>query len=169
MLNMTSSSTLIKAVPEGAAISSKPFALQYTSVILIVLTFTIGALFKPPAPVSVPLKVEKPQIKALELGPEIGKINYHKLFSEQSNELQIDKVAALSHVLKHHDINARISVYLNSEGKISESNAFAISIARMLTLEQYFRKQALPEEAISIAAVEEARDYQVAINFVRAE
>ncbi|MDC0359072.1 hypothetical protein OAO01_09670 [Oligoflexia bacterium] len=144
--------------------TAKPFALQFTSLILIILTFTVGALFRQTPPVPTTDTLQAPaavttelnnipapndsaaqSIKALSALPPVGTLAYNDLFVPNTGTVNEEKVFAVAQFLLQHDINATVKIYLDQA-----ATPFSPANANDLVVEQEPRSKAV-EKALSSA------------------
>ncbi len=118
------------------------FSTQYLSVVLIVLSFTIGAFLRGPAKLPEPVAVA-PQPLAAAMDAD-----YTDLFEADSAELNEEKVRALAEVLQNHDLQAEISIYPVREAE----KPMELAVARAVALSIYLERQKVPPEALRIFA-----------------
>lgn len=168
-------------------VTMSPFALQYTSLILIVLSFTIGTLVKPqmfekqiesiPSVLPETLRqsaasdllpaasagLEKPQ-------PLIGAIEYQDLFAGQGAQLAEDKLIALAQVLKEHDLVLDLSIFTAPSGADDLSvNLPVLAVEQSIAVARFFEAQAVPSSAFNIRVLEVESSLQARASFKREE
>ena len=141
----------------------KAFYTQYVAVLLIVLTFCIGAYQRASVrgnfPKAAAVMVAPPDVQLTELKIE-------RLFAENGDlrdaEARLEAVASL---LKSHDVNA--TVILSAER--SELGENSRDLARKLhEIEQFLIARSVPREAFVLRVrAESGRDGQLSVSFAR--
>jgi hypothetical protein len=126
------------------------FFVQYTTLILIILTFVLGSFIRPQASEKQP---DTPIITAVESekGLELTTIKYESLFGAD-NKINSDNLAALESLLLSHDIDAEITVFGDQDS--AGQGRFAVSLARSIALYRYLRGRAIPASALRVTARE---------------
>ena len=121
------------------------FALQYISLILIVLCTIVGSFRLDAAKIAA--EVRSPSAKPA------GVLFYSDLF--QTGESQIDetKLAAVSEFLLNHDISAKITVNLPQEINDPELQ-ITLGLARSRTVFHALQKSGVPVEALEVWTAE---------------
>jgi hypothetical protein len=135
--------------------AEQSFALQYTSVIIIVLAFIIGSFVKPFLP-----PAEK-EAKQVFVSVDLADLKYDNLFFNSSAKLKTNESEALAKFATAHDLNFNIQVYADNNN--SEAESTTISLARSIELYRFLLKQGVPYDAMHIIANTNKSEYQVAI------
>ena len=131
-------------------VTDNPFWVQYTSLILIILTFIIAIFFAPDAF----RKAEKQKPRII---PQVGELTLNNVFIAESSDLKTDAIQGLVFALTNHDLDSQIFVY-------GDSNELAL--ARSVMLYRELLKQGVPASAVtSYAAVSEERESQIKVHF----
>lgn len=148
------------ALPERP--SSRAFTIQYTTLVLIVISFIVGAFSGRPA-----TSVEQPSTAAVAVASVVGlaganptrevegrtvsdSIRIEHLFKPASVDLDSAKAGALAAVLKSHDIDAEIDVLADSMGE----EDYRIALRQARALERFLRKERVPSSAFRVFVVE---------------
>lgn len=127
------------------------FGAQLTSVILILLTFLIGAFLRPTAVTS---KAEKVVVQ--DTSTTIGKKTYSKLFIENQAVLDEEQALALKTFLLQHDVYATISLFDQDQ---------SLLLARSAILQRFLEDVRLPIEACRVYTYQQEKNNQVEIEF----
>jgi hypothetical protein len=127
------------------------FGAQLTSVILILLTFLIGAFLRPAAVARVAEKVV-----VQETSTTIGKKTYSKLFLENQAVLDEEQALALKTFLLQHDVYATISLFDQDQ---------SLLLARSAILQRYLDDVRLPIEACRVYTYQQEKNNQAEIEF----
>jgi hypothetical protein len=152
---------------------SNSFATQYTSLILIVLAFTIGALVKPVeevggrAPEVAPPPVEQHKTQREEASrnaqgavlqeSSMGELVYSDLFREESSAINTERVGALATVLRSHDVRLDLQIYLQQN---STDASLHSSFERSIALSRALEARRVPAEAYRVRIVEQVSPHQ---------
>jgi len=137
------------------------FSLQYTSVILIVLAFVIGAFAKEPVAAEQEVTIIPEVVEVIK--PKIaGKIEYRTLFATGNSSLDPLQVEALREFLLSHDVSAEFDVFL--ESKEGGNADITLAVARSVTLYKYFVEEGVPATAVKVFAREQLSDLQATVN-----
>lgn len=134
---------------------SRAFAAQYTAMILIILTFVLGAFSQEPK-TSV-ISENKNQHEEVHARPDIGTLIGSELL--ENGHLNTDLLFAVTEVLKNHDVDAIITLPLTSN--ITDS----FNISREIS--QIFLNENVPKSAFIIEFVKDFGTPK--IKFKRAE
>lgn len=149
-------SLLPLALPERPA--DRAFTLQYTTLILIIITFIVGAFggqkvqskmmpipsSSAPAPKSPGARDER------EGRVPSDSIQIEHLFRAASVELDTAKGAAIAAVLKSHDIDAEIDIVADSMGE----DDYRIALRQGRTLLKFLLEAGVPAGAFRVYLVE---------------
>ncbi|RMG42261.1 MAG: hypothetical protein D6719_06875 [Candidatus Dadabacteria bacterium] len=143
----------------NTAVLSGPFSLQYTSLILIILTFVIGAFAGEKIGANI-----KPTAKnggnKQKVEVPIGTVEYNDLFPEKESRLNHAEAGAITEVLLNHDLSATIII-----SSPPESGGIELSLARSITLYRMLVKAKVPASALNILATEERNLPQARVAF----
>ncbi|MFM1847924.1 MAG: hypothetical protein RL417_1398 [Pseudomonadota bacterium] len=150
-------SLLPLALPARPA--DRAFTLQYTTLILIIITFIVGAFggqkSEPLIREDVPPAVEPPRseegsgVRAYRRVPsDIVKIEH--LFRPASVELDPAKAAALVTILRSHDIDAEIEVVADSMG----DDDYRMALRQARSLMRFLLDSGAPATAFQVLIVE---------------
>ena len=149
------------------------FYQQYLSVMLIVLSFTIGAFLRggPTAPpTAVP---EKPVDEAASrpqrfVSEKLSDLTYDNLFLDARSELDTDTAGAIADFLRNHDVTAEVELYAKPDGEEQTAGGpISLALARAVTLSHYFERADVPQQAIAVYAVEAQNDLQARVRLFR--
>lgn len=128
----------------------RAFAVQYTSLVLILLTFTIGAFGAParPEPAEPPeAPAEIPGGTVMARMRPLGGLRMNSLFERDTVEVNPDAADALAGVLSNHDVKVTITIYHLAR----EVN---FGVARASSLAQALAARGIPVSAAEIFAAE---------------
>lgn len=148
----------------GSALdASTAFAMQYTSLILIVLCVTVGTLLKPGAPFAKPasevLSAEltnsqgmTAETEAARAKPEpeyFGVIEYERLF-DHAHQVDEARGSAIVSVLLNHDVDAVITIVVGpGDSALFEALERSVGISKFLVQRKVpasaFRVRVVPE------------------------
>lgn len=151
--------------PQGAA---RPFSLQYTALILIILTFVVGAFSEPETSKTEAIMFPQPARAEKAVAPAaIARVEYDDLFSLDSDEQLNDGVlAALLTLLRSHDLRATIEIFspqaAPGDGPI---NPFGKSLARSVTLFRALVDSGVPAGAVIVRTSMEVSTKQARVIF----
>ncbi len=160
--------TKVQASWDGGA-SSQHMA-QYTSLVLIILTFVVGALSRPyegGATQNVPPSLEA---NVTELR-RINRLKFNIFGLNSSEEFRTDEIDALYFVLSNHDLNAEIDVYGDSaidpenSGSELDSN-ITLAVARAMTLLRHLVRMGLDPSTLRVRAKDGFESSQVIVRLV---
>jgi hypothetical protein len=121
----------------------KAFYTQYVAVLLIILTFSIGAFQRA---VSIPAEAAAVESRYSELAP-IGEFVVADLFTaDGSVRKENQQLKALSAVVKDHDVTLQVDLSIPRLTFASDSAALRRALRRIQSLEQFFAHEevALP-------------------------
>jgi len=154
------------ASPDRTIIRS--FYTQYVGVMLILLTFLIGAMRIKPAQHEViePTQMVKPEI--------VGQYTLSEVFSQSGSlESGNEKLNAVVQVLKNHDLIGRFTLFLQPlSADQSETNLLRASI-RLESLKRFLLDSGLPADAFKLIALpsgsDKYRNEGVTVDFIPTE
>lgn len=134
-------------------VAEQAFSLQYTALILIILTFVIGAFVRPhhaPAPelyTSPHVPLEQP------VSHNAGTISYSDLFFPRSSRLNPAASGAILQFLSNHDVEAEIDVFgAITPDEHDDQTALNLSLARSAELLKLLTEGGVPPAAVRIYA-----------------
>lgn len=137
-----------------------PFATQYTSLMLIILSVIVASRFqlmKQKTALASPPKM----VRQSDEAPSIGLKQYSDLFIESKSEVQEDSLQALVSFLTNHDVDVDIRVFLPHEGLGSNDNEsdarLSLAIARAITLSKRLQSHSLKNVKLGLVVVESQR------------
>jgi hypothetical protein len=114
--------------------STNSFALQYMSLILIVLAFCVGAFLR--GPKTAEAAVELPKTERVHL---LTDISFKNLF--KGTELDDGQLETVLTLVKSHDIRAELSLFPESDSDAD----YYLALSRAITLNTFFNNN-LPRE-----------------------
>lgn len=138
----------------GNTNATKAFATQYTSLVLILLTFVLGAFSAPPAasPSSPTIALERPL-------HTFGALEYRDLFAGgRINTSQLDPLLI---VLRNHDLEVGLKVTV-APGRISTG------IEQVKLLREFLLSEGIPDGAY-LLEVEESHIEGLGVRFLTEE
>jgi hypothetical protein len=128
----------------------RAFYTQYVAVLLIVLTFTIGAFQRtadtpePQAP-SLVMQVAQPA--------PIGGIIIPEVFTvDGAVDTANERLRAVVQVLEDHDLRATITLTVPRLDFDEQSSSFRRTLRRLEALEHFFDSQTIPSSAVRFVA-----------------
>lgn len=146
----------VAALTFPATPSSKSFALQYTAVIMIVLTFIVGSFVRPHLPV-----VDKfPE--SVVVNPAIGRIELNEVFAPASAALNQGALDALITFTKNHDVTLNIEVYADPTAASSETE-LPLALARSVTVVRNLIEAGINPEFLIVTTNAEQAPYQLLV------
>lgn len=172
---VSSQASLTEGHAQGA-VPMRAFSIQYLSLILIILTFTIGVFAahrldgdkrkaKAAAVVhKIPVRFPDQMVDAKVA--EIGQMNLGALFESGTSELSPDQFDPLAELLLAHDIQAKFIVATPSDA-VDADSALAIALGRSAVLYRAFLDRGVPPDAVSVLASDERDVAAVAVNFAK--
>lgn len=122
----------------------RAFFTQYVSLILIVLTFIMGAFARQGLEeAKIESGSQSPAKTAAEDAPAwlVSRHHYRDLFS--GGDINIEKASALAELLRNHDLNAEIEVI--------EQPSLGLALRRSTGLLRYLLQENVPMHAVSVA------------------
>ncbi len=157
----------------GAA-PMRSFSIQYLSLILIILTFTIGVFAahridgdkRKAAAASRQLKpVVLTEGRMLETKTlAFGQMDLIELFEVGTSELSDAQFEPLVALMLSHDIQVKFVVASPSDA-VDADSALAIALGRSAVLYRAFLDRGVPADALSVVASDEQNIPAVAVNF----
>lgn len=131
------------------------FSTQYTAIMLIILTFVVGAFSQPKKPVIIEQPGSGRIEKSLESpSPQVeptyfGNLTIDAVFEPETSALRKDQLDGVVVALKSHDIHARFTVYAPGESN-SESGS-ALLVARMISTYRWLESLGVPSHAYDLS------------------
>jgi len=146
------------ALPERPA--DRAFTLQYTTLILIIISFIVGSFGSHPRakegvkpgpqhPVEAAPEAPPPAPLILERAPS-DTITIESLFKAASIELDANAAFAVASVLKSHDIDAEIDIVPDSMG----DDDYRLALRQGRSLERYLAGAGVPRTAFRVFIVD---------------
>lgn len=127
----------INCFAQNQPVAARAYVMQYVSLIMIILTFVIGAFASQKISEKAKNQVKQgaPRSEfAVNVKDMTDKrdwlasvINYDDLFSDTGVTLDGQKVEALAELLKSHDINSEISIFSYGDTRTALKRSLAIS------------------------------------------
>lgn len=136
---------MLLSVLRPRAATDQAFALQYTSLILIILTFLVGAFIRPHLP-----HVAASADPVISEVKQLGSVSFRDLFIEEN--LNEDIIAALVLFASNHDVQLQIEVFGGLEGAGDSQLRIAQAVSRSVTLQRHFIDRGVPPQALDIRA-----------------
>jgi len=158
-----SQSLLPIALPERP--SARAFTIQYTTLILIIISFIVGAFGGKPTEREVSAHIEQNTVNTVETPTTKGEggavpqhegrnptdsIRIEHLFMPASVELDSAKASAIATVLKSHDIDAEIDIVADSMG----DDDYKIALRQARSLMRFLTAASVPAHAFRVFVVE---------------
>jgi hypothetical protein len=143
----------------------KAFYTQYVAVLLILLTFCIGAYQRkstapPPIPQAEVASLPDVILQGMEIA---GLFSGETLLSSEEPRL-----AAVASILKSHDLNATVSLSIDRSVILESSARIKRAVARAESIERFLKTAGVKEEAFQIRLVFEGGDAeQVSVSFIQ--
>lgn len=169
-----SQASLTEGYAQGTA-PMRSFSIQYLSLILIILTFTIGvfAAHKIDGDKRKIVEEEMPPPELAKNFPDqyseptvasIGAMNLDGLFVRGASEMDSVMVDSLAEVLLAHDIDAKFIVGTPKDVAASDV-ALGIALGRSAVLFRALLERGVPSDAINVMASDEKEGPAVSITF----
>lgn len=144
----------VGVLPASAKATEQSFALQYTSLILIVLTFIVGALIRPHLPA-----VQSQVGKVLQQNPEIGVLSFSNLYVKDSLDPSVP--GALMAFAMNHDVHLQIDVFGDAER--TEEERMTQALSRSVTLQRHLIDSGVLPQALSIRSYSSSSQHQATV------
>lgn len=146
----------------GEALSNS-YNIQYIALILIILTFILGAFISPRVKAgrqgALPVQVAA---AARQAPPSIGKMALNDLFQAASTDLNQTEIYALTKFLTNHDVDADFEIGAGLTD--NDSQGLQLALARGIRLRNALQKQGVPVEAFRVFA-RSAANFQGSVEF----
>jgi hypothetical protein len=146
--------------PTGKTVSfRRAFATQYIAIILIVLTFVIGTFARnklatrPKVQEPPKVVVASPPMLPVVRTPSsqfVGVLRVNDIFEQGSDILRPDMLQGLILVLKSHDLNARIDVFV--EDIQAKEAGLQLAVSRTISLQKFLKSEGIAPENFQIYA-----------------
>ena len=151
--------------------SQQLFTTQYTAVLLIILTFVVGAFARPKPGVTLELprgagSIEKPIVETPSRPEkEIGKLKIADAFSSETNALRTEQFSGVVLALKSHDIGVKLII---REQLAGEGEAQARLLSRIVSTYRWLESLGIPSGTYQVegAVVPEITNTEVEIEFL---
>ena len=158
------------AITVRSMIPQNPFArafyTQYTALILIILTFVIGAFVKP-ARAALDIQDETPAARTPLEAATIGEMKLKNLFLAESSDFDAAELTALETFLVNHDVSIEMEIFSNHDADQSADDRMGLTLARTIAVMRHLRASGIPAEALHVVASPQQSLQQVHIRFVR--
>ncbi len=138
--------------------------MQYTSLMLLLLTFLVVSFSKYRPSVD----VAEPPLRRV-IGPElpvgikepvvIGQYEYQDIFDSETGELNTEPLSALAQVIRSHDIGAKVFVRYGGADRESAQ----VRIGRMVSLARWLEALNVPMGAYEISGAEHDGSAEIAV------
>lgn len=145
----------------------RAFYTQYVAVLLIILTFTIGAYQRTQGA----LIQEKPSDSTLPAPHHFLSVPLDNLFFSDGSVHDSDgRLQAIAQVVKNHDIDLQATIQVRRFDIANGSSSMRRAMVRADALERYLRSNEVPAEAISIVLTDApALDEKVEVDLLSPE
>jgi hypothetical protein len=173
---VTGQTSLTEGMPQGI-VPMRAFSVQYLSVILIILTFTIGVFSGHRAQkikhakaaaqqAKVQANLDKNTTVSDPAAIAIGAMDLTNLFMPESSELNAETFEPLASVLTSHDLSARFAISLSRNPESIDAE-LGMALARSATLFRELVSRGVPAEALNVVTAEIEGDVPVSVTFKR--
>lgn len=144
----------------------KAFYTQYTAVLLIILTFTIGAFQRT---IHAELPMNPPPVWAPRA--TVGSLEVSGIFTSAGGiDPHAPQLSAIAEVLTQHDLNIRVVMSVTDLGLQENSSSLRRARLRLGALRKFFLSHGVPESAVILATrLDESNAETVRIEFIEAE
>lgn len=138
------------------------FTVQYTALILIILSFLIGAFIRPEG-TEIASKEKNKEVVVLDNAPKekkkikLTKLEFNKVFLEGSDKLLPEELVGLTQLLLSHDLKAELTIYGSSTKLI---------LSRIAKLQDYLLEAGLPLSAYDVKAIKEKNLKQLSVKVI---
>jgi hypothetical protein len=129
----------------------RAFYTQYVALLLIVLTFTIGAFQR----ASDKLGAAEPAVtQQTPVSPaSIGGVTIPKVFTADGSVVSGDeRLEAVVKVLEEHDLRALVTLSVPRLDFDEQASSLRRTLRRLQALEEFFRERAIPQGAVRFTA-----------------
>ncbi len=145
--------------------ADKAFAIQYTALILLILTFIIGSFFNK----EFILQTKSEAIKQLEIAEpketQIGDLRYSDLFNQRSSQIDQDKMDALVSLLSNHDVTLVATINTLPEEVGSGADPLTLALSRSISVQRYLLDKGVSPETFSVFASAAVSHDQAIVQF----
>lgn len=171
---VSSQASLTEGHAQGI-VPMRSFSIQYLSLILIILTFTIGVFagHRVQADKRAVQAAAKPAMTSstestmlVESGTPIGRMSLDTLFELGTSEVNADSFEPLVQTLLAHDLEANFVVASPGDAVDSDS-ALAIALGRSAVLFRAFLDRGVPASAVQVLASDERDIPAVSVDFAK--
>ncbi|GEM_PF-3357497 len=129
------------------------FWVQYTSLMLLILTFVLAVFFAPGA------FVKTEQVKP-RIIPQLGSMEFSSIFEDSGSQLNKEELDGFIFALSNHDLNSEIYVY---------GDSIETALSRSVVLYKQLINSGVPSTAaINYATVNEDSKVQARVIFYEA-
>lgn len=134
------------------------FTIQYTALILIILSFLIGTFVKPRNDSFSKGKKVELVTKGVVKKNKLSSISFDTIFESGTASLDKDQLLGVTQVLFQHDLQAEITIF---------STSTSLILKRVEVLQGYLSDVGLPISAYKVRGVKEKTDKQLEVKVVR--
>lgn len=134
------------------------FTIQYTALILIILSFLIGTFVKPESDSFSKGDQVQASIEKVVEKDKLSLISLDKIFESGTANLNKDQLIGISQVLLQHDLQAELTIFSTSTNLI---------LQRVEVLQNHFSDLGLPISAYKVKGVKEKTKKQLEVRVVR--
>ena len=120
---------------------SSVLSIEYTALMLIILTFVIGVQFSPNGP-------RASYAEEASDSKRYAALSVNKVFHDGQIEVDMEPLYSITELVQSHDINAEIEVFTSKTDGVD----FGLTIARSVMLYKAFLKLGVPPEAVNVIA-----------------
>jgi|688.fasta_scaffold438935_1 hypothetical protein len=144
----------------------KAFYTQYTAVLLIILTFTIGAFQR-----TIQAELSINSIPVWAPRATVGSLEISGVFtSEGELDPSAPQLNAIAEVLTQHDLNVRVVMSVADLGLREYSTSLRRAGIRLEKLRKFFLSRGVPESALVLATrLNESNVDTIRVEFIEAE
>lgn len=129
----------------------RAFYTQYVAVLLIVLTFTVGAFQRTHAAVA-----PVPALRRAPLAAPIGVLLVEGTFTESGTVRgESSQLAAVAQLLRSHDVNAQVTIPVERIDFDTEASSFARMLRQVDGIREFFNSRSVPAGAVQVRVVTE--------------
>lgn len=130
---------------------AQAFSMQYTSLMLIVLTFIIAVYFTPHN-----FEVPKDIKTIITPEPDVGVMTLENVFDQDSSSVNLDQISALQFLVANHDVDINVDVYAKED---------ELALARSMMLYRAFLDMGVLSSAVQVFSHTGTNSQQVNIRF----
>lgn len=128
---------------------TKSFAIQYASLILIILAVVAGAFAKRPTATAPPLAEESLNIFSAAVLP-VATTEYPNFFSEDGKVQDGDALYAIQTMLTEHDLKVDLEVAVAVKNETESEREFSNGIVMARALKQMLQRSGAPADSLRV-------------------